>query len=169
MLTPLQEQAARIIAGLAEAEGFALAGGAALIARGDVQRQTRDLDFFGLTPADVDRLLPAVDRALREAGLVVHRIQQSSGFARLIVDTADESTELDLLGADARLFPEPRYGLERLFALAAEKDHGFTREMFAEMAGRFSRLRPDEFDLDPERYERLERKVLEWQEPARNG
>jgi hypothetical protein len=28
-----------------------------------VQRQTRDLDFFGLTPAAVDRLVPAVDRA----------------------------------------------------------------------------------------------------------
>jgi len=37
VLTPLQEQVAGIIAGLAEAEGFALAGGAALIARGDVQ------------------------------------------------------------------------------------------------------------------------------------
>ena len=50
MLTPLQEHVAAIIAGLTEAEGFALAGGAALIARGDVQRQTRDLDFFGPTP-----------------------------------------------------------------------------------------------------------------------
>jgi hypothetical protein len=49
VLTPLQEQVASIIAGLAEAESFALAGGAALIARGDVRRQTRDLDFFGLT------------------------------------------------------------------------------------------------------------------------
>jgi Nucleotidyl transferase AbiEii toxin, Type IV TA system len=100
VLTPLQEQVAAIIAGLAEAEGFALAGGAALIARGDVQRQTRDLDFFGLTPDAVDRLVPAVDRALQEAGLFVHRIQESPGFARLIV----ERTELDL-GADARLFP----------------------------------------------------------------
>jgi hypothetical protein len=62
VLTPLQEQVARIIAGLAEAENFALAGGAALIVRGDVQRQTRDLDFFGLAPDDVDRLVPAVDR-----------------------------------------------------------------------------------------------------------
>lgn len=58
MLTPLQEQVARIVAGLAEAEGFALAGGAALIARGDVQRQTRDLDFFGLTPGAVDLWFP---------------------------------------------------------------------------------------------------------------
>lgn len=45
MLSPLQEQVAAIIAGLEEAEDFALAGGAALIVRGDVQRQTRDLDF----------------------------------------------------------------------------------------------------------------------------
>jgi hypothetical protein len=35
------------------------------------------------------------------------------------------------------------------------------------MAGRFSRLRADEFGLDPERHEHLERKVLEWQERAR--
>lgn len=44
MLSPLQERVAEIVAGLEEADGFALAGGAALIARGDVQRQTRDLD-----------------------------------------------------------------------------------------------------------------------------
>lgn len=205
MLTPLQEQVARIIAGLAEAEDFALAGGAALIARGEIQRETRDLDFFGLAPDDVDRLVPAVDCALQEAGLVVRRVQVSPGFARLIVESGDDSTELDL-GADARLFPvephhpaptlsgeelavdkvlavfgraeardfvdlaavEARYGLDRLFELAAEKDHGFTREMFAEMAGRFSRLRPEEFGLDRQQYEQLERKVLEWQERARH-
>ncbi len=68
MLSPLQEQVAEIIAGLAEAEGFALAGGAALIVRGDVRRQTRDLDFFGLTADAVDRLVPAVDRALQDGG-----------------------------------------------------------------------------------------------------
>lgn len=206
MLTPLQEQVASIVAGLAEAENFALAGGAALIARGDSQRQTQDLDFFGLTPEDVDRLVPAVDRALQAAGFIVRHVQDSPGFARLIVESEDDSTELDL-GADARLFPaeaaypaptlsgeelavdkvlavfgraeardfvdlaavEARYGLDRLFELAAEKDHGFTPEMFAEMAGRFSRLRPDEFGLDPGQYEQLERKVLEWQQRAGEG
>jgi hypothetical protein len=205
VLTPLQEQVASIVAGLAEAEGFALAGGAALIARGEIQRETRDLDFFGLTPDDVDRLVPAVDRALQEAGLIVRHIQVSLGFARLIIESGDDSTELDL-GADARLFPaeprrpaptlsgeelavdkvlaifgraeardfadlaavEARYGLERLFELAAEKDHGFTPEMFVEMAGRFSRLRPEEFGVDRQQYEQLERKVLEWQERARH-
>lgn len=69
MLSPLQEQVAEIIAGLDEAEGFALAGGAALIVRGDVRRRTRDLDFFGLTTEAVDRLVPAADRALQDAGL----------------------------------------------------------------------------------------------------
>lgn len=203
MLSPLQEQVAAIIAGLAEAEGFALAGGAALIVRGDVQRQTGDLDFFGLTPDAVDRLVPAVDRALHEAGLVVRHVQQTSGFARLIVESGSESTELDL-GADARLFPaepgrlaptlsgeelavdkvlavfgraeardfvdlaaiEERYGLERLFELAAEKDRGFTPEMFVEMAGRFTRLRQDEFGLDASQYEELARRVAAWQEDA---
>jgi hypothetical protein len=205
VLTPLQEQVASIVAGLAEAEGFALAGGAALIARGEIQRETRDLDFFGLGADDVDRLVPAVERALQEAGLVVRAVQVSSGFARLIIESGVDSTELDL-GADARLFPaepahpaptlsgeelavdkvlavfgraeardfidlaavEARYGLDRLFTLAAEKDHGFTREMFAEMVGRFSRLRPEEFGLDPAQYEQLERRVFEWQERARS-
>ncbi|MBA2460520.1 MAG: nucleotidyl transferase AbiEii/AbiGii toxin family protein [Actinobacteria bacterium] len=104
MLSPLQEQVAAIIAGLEEAEDFVLAGGAALIVRGDVHRQTRDLDFFGLTADAVDQLLPAVDRALREAGLTVHRVQEAPGFARLVVESADDRTELDL-AADARLFP----------------------------------------------------------------
>ena len=40
--------------------------------------------------------------------------------------------------------------------------------MFAEMAGRFSRLRPDEFDLDAAQYKQLERNVIEWQGRARN-
>ena len=104
MLSPLQEQVAGIVAGLEEAECFALAGGAALIARGDVQRQTRDLDFFGLTGDAVDRLLPAAERALRDAGLVVERVQVNAGFARLIVAGSDDRTELDL-ASDARLFP----------------------------------------------------------------
>jgi hypothetical protein len=40
MLSRLQLQVAEIVAGLGEATDFALAGGAALIARGDVHRQT---------------------------------------------------------------------------------------------------------------------------------
>ena len=203
MLTPLQEQVAEIIAGLEEAKGFALAGGAALIARGDVQRETRDLDFFGLTADAVDRLVPAVERALRDAGLAVHQVQANPGFARLIVESADDRTELDL-AADARLFPaepgepapmlrgeelavdkvlalfgraeardfvdlmevEPRYGLDRLCRLAAEKDRGFSPAILAEMLARFSRLRRDEFELDNARYAQLGHDVERWRELA---
>ena len=104
MLSPLQRQVAEIVAGLEEAEGFALAGGAALIARGEVQRQTRDLDFFGLSGEAVDRLVPAAERALRAAGLTISRVQENPGFARLMVESRDARTELDL-AADARLFP----------------------------------------------------------------
>ena len=119
------------------------------------------------------------------AGLAVERVQVNPGFARLIVSSADDRTELDL-AADARLFPaesgspaptlrveelavdkllalfgraeardfvdlmavEPRYGLDRLCELAAEKDRGFSPAVFANMLARFDRLRRAEFDLD---------------------
>jgi hypothetical protein len=156
VLTPLQEHVASIVAGLAEAEGFALAGGAAQIARGEIQRETRDLDFFGLTPDDVDRLVrqhPAPTLSGEE--LAVDKVLAIFG-------RAEARDFADLAAVEAR------YGLERLFELAAEKDHGFTPEMFVEMAGRFSRLRPEEFGVDRQQYEQLERKVLDWQERARN-
>lgn len=104
MLSALQEQVAKIIAGLDEARDFALAGGAALIARGDVDRLTRDLDFFGLSAAAVDRLVPAAVSALQDVGLTVHRVSEHPGFTRLVVEGAGDRTEVDL-AADARLFP----------------------------------------------------------------
>ncbi len=203
MLSPLQLQVAEIVAGLDEATDFALAGGAALIIRGDVHRQTRDLDFFGLTTAAVDRLLPAVERALLGAGFGVRRIQVGTGFARLVIESADDRTEIDL-AADARLFPaepgrpapllsreeiavdkvlaifgraeardfadlmalEEHFGLERLCRLSAEKDGGFTPELFARMLARFDRLRRDEFELDDARYEELTQAVRRWSATA---
>lgn len=104
MLSALQEEVAAIIANLAEARDFALAGGAALIARGDVDRQTEDLDFFGLSPDSVDRLVPAVEGALRGAGLEVRVVRVAPGFARIGVARGLDRTEVDL-AADARLFP----------------------------------------------------------------
>jgi hypothetical protein len=201
VLSPLQERVAEIVAGLDEAEGFALAGGAALIVRGDVQRQTRDLDFFGLTGDAVDRLAPAVRRALSADGLTVGHAQLNPGFVRFVVSDGDQVTELDL-GTDARLFPaepgriaptltgeelavdkvlavfgraeardfvdlmalEPRYGLDRLSELAAQKDLGFEPDLFADMLGRFDRLRRDEFELDDAEFERLRGHVGRWRE-----
>ncbi|MGH9293142.1 MAG: nucleotidyl transferase AbiEii/AbiGii toxin family protein [Acidimicrobiales bacterium] len=205
MLSPLQELVAAIVSGLEEADGFALAGGAALIVRGEIDRRTRDLDFFGLSAAAVDRLAPVAEQALRRAGLDVERVLGGSGFARLVVTRADQRTEVDL-ASDARLFPAERapdgllllsrkelavdkllavfgraeardfvdllaierhFGLSQLFGLAAEKDRGFTPELFAEMTERFTRLRRDEFPIDDGRYQELERAVREWRGFAR--
>lgn len=123
MLTPLQRRIATIIGGLPEAEQFALAGGGALIVRGDVERQTRDLDFFGPAPQDVDRLMPAVERALQDVGMNVRRIREAPGFFRLEVREHDEVTEVDF-GADARILPVERGELGPILAgeeLAVDK------------------------------------------------
>lgn len=104
MLSPLQERVAALVAGLTDARDFALAGGAALIVQGIINRQTRDLDFFGPAPAAVDRLLPRVEAALAAEGLTVRRVMVNPGFARLDIGDGRDRTELDL-AADARLLP----------------------------------------------------------------
>jgi hypothetical protein len=104
VLTDLQQQVARLVAALPEADGFALAGGAALVLHQVVDRQTRDLDFFGATADDVDRLVPAVADALSNAGLTASIDRRSHGFARLSITSGTETTELDL-GTDARIRP----------------------------------------------------------------
>ena len=112
MLSGLQRRVTEIVAGLPEASDFVLAGGGALIARGDVARLTRDLDFFTIDPALVDLLLPVLEDALRAAGWVVVEETVATGFARLVVDDGVERTGVDL-AADARLLPaEPsQFGL----------------------------------------------------------
>jgi hypothetical protein len=123
VLSDLQLRVARIIAGLIEAEDFALAGGAALIVRGEVERATRDLDFFGTSPDAVDHLVPAAELALQQAGFQVDRLIDSPGFTRLVVADELERTEVDL-ASDARLFPtEPGPGFKLLSSeeLAADK------------------------------------------------
>lgn len=67
MLSSFHERVARLIAEVVEGEGFALAGGGALVSRGDVDRRTEDLDFFGLLPEAVDRVVPLVKARLEVA------------------------------------------------------------------------------------------------------
>jgi hypothetical protein len=109
--------------GLEAADGFALAGGGALISTGQVTRVTRDLDFFGLTAGAVDKLTPIAEHALRDAGLRVERVVESPGFTRLLVEDESDRTELDL-AADARLFPVeqgPGYAVLSAEELAVDK------------------------------------------------
>ena len=104
MLSSLQERIARILAALPEAREFALAGGAALIAGGLVERETRDLDFFADRPEAVLELLPVLEDCLRQAGFQVERQRAQAGFARLAVSDGAGSTEVDLC-YDVRLHP----------------------------------------------------------------
>ena len=104
MLSPLQGRIAAIMRNLPQARDFVLAGGAALIVRGEVNRLTRDLDFFAESADAVDRCLPALEEALGAGGFGVERRQIGHGFARLVVHGEGEETIIDL-GADARLLP----------------------------------------------------------------
>ncbi len=199
LLSPFQEHVAKLIFALEEARTFALAGGAALILRGDVSRLTRDLDFFGLSTSNVDRLVKAARKALKNSGLEVEVIQLNPGFCRLKVTQGDDRVEIDIAN-DSRLFPleqhgmlstlsgvelavdkvlaifgraEPRdfidlaaieseYGLENLCKLAAEKDPGFSLEIFLEMVSSFDRFKQREFDMDDSEFETLRRHIDDW-------
>lgn len=107
MLSDLQRQIASIVAGLDEADTFALAGGAGLIVQRLVDRETHDLDYFSTTEAEVARLAPSLEEALRDAGLEVRRLQDSGGFVPLEVSSATDVCEVDL-AFDARLYPADR-------------------------------------------------------------
>ena len=61
VLTQLQRRVWRALAALPEADTFALAGGAAMITLGLVERETTDLDLFGTRPEHLERLGTVVD------------------------------------------------------------------------------------------------------------
>ena len=93
-LSEFQQRVAPLVFSLAEAEGFALAGGGALIAHEVVDRTTRDLDCFGPTRAAVDRLWPAIRDRLMSEGFAVEIQQSDHGFAKMSVTGADTPTLL---------------------------------------------------------------------------
>lgn len=113
-----------------------MAGGAALVLARVVERETRDLDFFGATAQDVDELVAAVDAALHAEGLGVQIERRHHGFARLTVSDGTDATEVDL-GFDARIRPTESSSLGPTLALeelAADK-----------MLALFGRAQPRDF------------------------
>jgi len=94
--SPLQARVAWLVADLTESSGFVLAGGGALVAQGDVERTTRDLDYFATRPEQVLELLPVLEQTLRDAGLRVDTVRSAEGFARLLVTDGEASTDIDL-------------------------------------------------------------------------
>jgi predicted nucleotidyltransferase component of viral defense system len=114
----LQEQIAEIIGDALEGTDFALAGGAAIISQGLVDRRTRDLDFFGSSsPVLTERLQSVIDSLVRE-GYQVEIDQQNERFVRLDVRGLGEQTEVDF-GIDFRLFP-PDQGAHSLVLSSRE-------------------------------------------------
>jgi Nucleotidyl transferase AbiEii toxin, Type IV TA system len=103
-LRSLQRRAARIVLGLPEAEGFALAGGAALVVHEIVDRGTKDLDCFGPSTVAVNELVEPASRALAAAGLNVTVLVHADGFAKLLVTKGRERTQIDL-GFDPASLP----------------------------------------------------------------
>jgi hypothetical protein len=122
-LTSLQRRAARILFDLPDSDGFALAGGSALVALGVVDRLTRDLDAFiaaqpGNPPGDVRPLATSFTAALTGEGWKVELVRDHVTFARLLATLGDETIEVDLAVDSPPLFPRQR--VDDIPALAAE-------------------------------------------------
>jgi hypothetical protein len=101
-LSRVQRRVAEIVFALAEGEGFALAGGGALIAHDIVDRTTRDIDCFGPSRDAVDQYWPAIVVALnvlREAFGVLGSLPRSS-FEVGDETFEDMKTEFDSWRAD---------------------------------------------------------------------
>ncbi len=104
MLTPLQAEVRRIIGRLGEHQGFALAGGAALIAYGVIDRPTRDLDFFGPSGVTVEGFVEQVERHLRSLSFGTERVTEYPQLVRMRVEFEGEELMIDI-GVDYRSFP----------------------------------------------------------------
>jgi hypothetical protein len=97
-LTPLQVQATRLFFSLADSAGFALAGDAALIARGLIRRPTRDIDLFLLDTGDstVAAAVAAFEAATDRQGWSHARAIDQQDFVRLAITDGQDSLVVDL-------------------------------------------------------------------------
>lgn len=102
-LLPIQVRVAKLVAEELDDTEFALAGGAALIAAGVVERMTQDLDFFGTPQDSAVTCATRVQRRLESEGFNVLTIVEHERFVRLEVSDEKERTEVDF-GIDARLY-----------------------------------------------------------------
>lgn len=105
-----QLEAARLLFGLEEARGFALAGGSALLALGAIVRPTRDIDAFIAAkaenpPGDVGPLAAALRRGLCAEGWDVTVDRELVTFARLVARRDGDAVEIDLAVDSPPLFP----------------------------------------------------------------
>ena len=112
VLTPLQAEVWRVIGRLGKDHGFALAGGAALIAYGIIDRPTSDLDVVGPSGVTVEAFVEQVERELQSLSFRTERITDYPQLVRMRIHRDDEELGIDI-GVDCRsLAPvATRYGL----------------------------------------------------------
>ena len=104
MLTPLQAEVRRIIGRLGKDQDFALAGGAALIVYGIVDRPTRDLDFFAPSGVVVDSFVEQVEQHLRSLSFRTERLTEYPQLVRMRIEFENEELMIDI-GVNYRSFP----------------------------------------------------------------
>lgn len=109
-LDPHQLAVARILFALPAAEGYALAGGSALLAAGVIDRPTRDVDAFvaahpGAPPGDVGPLVAELTVALEGEGWTVEVARSHQTFARLVARKGPITVDVDLAVDSPPLFP----------------------------------------------------------------
>ncbi|MGQ9779062.1 MAG: nucleotidyl transferase AbiEii/AbiGii toxin family protein [Bacillota bacterium] len=102
MLSPFQKHLARLFLGLPEAANFALAGGGALVFRGETPRTTRDLDFFGPFKEEIRPVVQSFLARLRAEGIAVEVVNSSPTFARLLVRSREGEEVVVDIGHDYR-------------------------------------------------------------------
>ena len=100
-LSPFQREVADVLFDLPEANGYALAGGAALILRRVITRETNDLDAFiaarpGPDPGTVDALAEAFAAAAVGREWIVETARRNATFCRYFIMSGEERTEVDL-------------------------------------------------------------------------
>jgi len=104
-IDPFQARVAQLALAVAAGQGFALAGGNALVAHGLLTRPTEDVDLFTPEPGGPGRVLEAVRDALASDGFTVHvtraPAENAGEFAQLQVTRSGQTTQVDL-GRDWR-------------------------------------------------------------------
>lgn len=90
-LTRFQIEVAQLFFSLPAAQGFLLAGGAALVAQHLTSRPTQDLDFFTRVGAtSVPDARDALENAALKRGWTIERVRDEATFCRLIVHGNDD-------------------------------------------------------------------------------